>query len=283
MTNDQRANPAPELPSWAAGANIADASSARMYDYYLGGYHNFPADQEAAQRVIAATPTIPALARVNRAMLRRVVAYLVGEVGIRQFLDIGSGIPTERNVHQVAQETAVGTRTAYVDADTVAVMHGREILRDNDGAIALRGDLREPHAILDNPQLRKLLNLDEPVAVLLFAVLPFLPGDEAYEAVAAIRDVLAPGSYIAITHVVPDGFEGSGVQTSLQVYRQRTTTPAGLRTRDEILRFFDGFHLVDPGLVWVTEWRPASDDPRDFSDDPASSSMLAGVGRLASN
>jgi hypothetical protein len=254
------------------------ATAARMYDYYLGGIHNFPADREAAERVMETFPTFPLIARANRAFLGRAVRYLV-DAGIRQFLDIGSGIPTEGNVHEIAQQNAPDARVVYVDTDPVAVAESLELLERNELATALRGDLRNPRAILNHPRLAKLLDFDQPVGLLLAAVLHFLADDaEAYDCVAQLVDALPKGSYLVISAAAAESFAPTGTQTQavIDVYRQRTTTSAASRTRDEIMRFFGDLELVEPGLVWLHQW-PDPGAPSEFDDDPARSGEWAGV------
>lgn len=255
------------------------ATAARMYDYYLGGIHNFPADREAAERVMEQFPAFPVIARANRAFLGRAVRYLI-DAGVRQFLDVGSGIPTEGNVHEIAQRAAPGARVVYVDTDPVAVAESLELLEHNESAIAIRGDLRNPGAILDHPQLAKLLDFDEPIGLLLAAVLHFMSDDdEAYDCVGQLVDALPKGSYLVISAAAAESFAPAGKQTQavIDVYRQRTTTSAASRTHDEIERFFDGLELVEPGLVWLHQW-PDPSVPSEFDDDPARSGEWAGVG-----
>ncbi|HEY7223995.1 MAG TPA: SAM-dependent methyltransferase [Micromonosporaceae bacterium] len=257
------------------------ATAARIYDYHLGGIHNFPADREVAEKMVKMFPQVPAITRAGRAYLRRVVAYLVAQ-GIRQFLDIGSGIPTQGNVHEVAQALAPDSRVVYLDIDPVAVSESIDILDGNPTATALWGDLRDPQAILDNPQVRELIDFSQPLGLLLVAVLHFVPDDEqADDVVARLTSALAPGSYVAITHVTLDDQdldEGHVAQTK-DLYQQRTATPLGLRTREQVAGFFQGLELVEPGLTWAPAWRPDPDEPGEFADNPAASVILAGVAR----
>ncbi|WP_442935108.1 SAM-dependent methyltransferase [Micromonospora sp. CPCC 206061] len=260
------------------------ASAARMYDFYLGGDQNFAVDRRAAGEAIAGMPLIPAIAQANRAFLGRAVRFLAGEQGVRQFLDIGSGIPTMGNVHEVAQQTASDARVLYVDIDDVAVMHSRQLLAGNDLADAIQGDLRDPdhllHQIETDPHLSAIIDLDQPVALLLAAVLHFLPDDdEAYAAVEGLRARLAPGSWLVISHGAREGFADGEAAAVQRVYAESTPTPGGLRTREGIEKFFDGFHLVEPGLVWTPHWRGGRIDDS-FGRDASRCGMLAGVGRL---
>jgi hypothetical protein len=262
------------------------ATAARIYDYVLGGVHNFPADRAAAKMAIEQFPLIPARARDNRALLRRMVRYLAG-AGVRQFLDIGSGMPTVGNVHEIAQGIAPQSRVVYVDIDPVAVAESLEILAGNPDAMAIQADLRAPQAILEHPQVRKLLDFEQPIALLLFAVLHFLPDDtEAGDVLAQLRAVLPPGSYLAVSHTASEGFElgstsSDSVSVGKEIYRRQTATPITLRSREQVAQFFAGCsEVVDPGLVWTPQWRPDPDDPSEFADDPPRSGTWAGLGRI---
>jgi O-methyltransferase involved in polyketide biosynthesis len=250
------------------------ATAARIYDYFLGGTHNFPADRQAAQALVAAAPMIPKIARANRAFLRRAVGHMV-DGGVRQFLDIGSGIPTAGNVHEVAPQT----RVVYVDIDPVAVAESLDILEGNERATALRADLRDPQSILDNDEVRRLIDFSEPVGLLMVAMLHFLDDDQAYPAVSRLVASLAAGSFLGISHGSPnEAIEEAGdLEAAQSVMRGRTATPVNPRTRAGIERFFTGMRIVEPGLVWVPQWRPAADDPTDFADSPTLCAVLAGV------
>jgi S-adenosyl methyltransferase len=265
-------------PGWVPpGIDTTKASAARVYDYWLGGDHNFQADRDLARTIIALDPNFRAVARANRAFLGRVVRFLAGQAGIRQFLDIGSGIPTENNVHQVAQDTAAGSRVVYVDNDDVAVAHSRLLLADNPDAAIIQGDLREPAKILADPETQLLLDFTQPVSVILSAVLHFIPDSElAADIVATLRDALAPGSYLVICHACRD--EQPGLATSFEaVYNSRVSAQLAMRSRAEIARLCDGFTLLEPGLVWIPQWRP--DSPGDVPEDPSRYWGLVGVGR----
>lgn len=265
------------------GGDPKPATAARIYDYFLGGVHHFPADREAAKAILAAFPVIQPAAVANRAFLGRAVRYLV-EAGVRQFLDVGSGLPTVGSVHEIAQEHAPDTRVVYIDIDPVAVAESRQILNGNQNAIAIRVDARNPQAILDHRQVRSFLDFNAPIAVLLLAVMHFITDDdEAYGMVAGLRAALAPGSYLVMTHGVMEEdrpLDPDNLRATEDVYKRQTTAELRLRTREKFERFFDGTELVPPGLVWVPLWRPAPGDPADFADDPRRSGMLAGVGQL---
>jgi hypothetical protein len=263
-------------PGWVPpGTDTSKANTARVYDWWLGGTHNFRADQDAARALIAVEPNMRAMARANRAFLGRAVRYLATEGGIRQFLDIGSGIPTQRNVHQVAEEAAPGSRVVYADNDDVVVGHSKLMLDGNPSATVIQADLRDPATILDSPETSRLIDFSLPVGVLLVSVLHLIPdSDHPQEALAALRAALAPGSYLVIGHACPDS--RPDVAAAVQaVYNNRVAASGALRSRAQIARFFDGFTLVEPGLVWLPEWRP--DSPDDVPDDPASFWGLVGV------
>ncbi len=256
------------------------ATAARIYDYFLGGIHNFPADQEVARQVMAHFPFAPLVARANRAFLRRAVAHLA-DTGIRQFLDLGSGIPTEGNVHEIAQRRDPGARVVYVDIDPVAVGESLEILNGNRYATAIRADLREPEAVFADPAVRRLLDFDEPVAVLLASVLHFVPDDpQAYALVERIVDAVPAGSYLLISHGAVETFtrDSETMRSASEGYRRRTSTPGMVRDRDQVNRFFKGLDLIEPGVVWVHEWHSEPADRAEFVDDPSRSGEWGGVG-----
>jgi hypothetical protein len=262
------------------GMDQKPATAARIYDYHLGGTHNFPADRAAAQAVAERFPLTPAIARTGRAFLRRAVRVLA-DSGVRQFLDIGSGIPTVGNVHEIAQGVAPESRVVYVDVDPVAVSESLEILEGNDRATAIRGDVRNPRAILGHPQVRRLLDFDRPVGVLLCAVLHFVPDDaEARGSVSQLLAAVPSGSYLVVSHAgtdVPGADEG--VEAIQDVYKRQTATPFTMRSRAAVTGFFEGLELIEPGVVWSPQWRPGPDDPADFLDRPELSVGLCGVGR----
>jgi len=270
-----------EEASWVPpGIDTTKASIARVYDWWLGGEHNFRVDQDAARAIIAVEPKTRSIARAYRAFLIRAVRHLAGEAGIRQFLDIGSGIPTAQNVHQVAQETAPGSRVVYVDNDDVAVAHSRLLLEGNQDAAVILADLRDPRRILDHPETRRLIDFTQPVALLLAAVLHFVPdSDDPGRILATLREPLAPGSYLAISHACRDSI-ASTASAREAAYNSRVSARSTFRTREQISRLFDGFTLIDPGLVWLPEWRP--DSPGDVPEDPSALWGVAGVGKRAS-
>ncbi|MGW1028773.1 SAM-dependent methyltransferase [Streptomyces sp. NPDC002577] len=269
-----------ERPAWAPqGIDIAVPSVSRIYDYYLGGSHNFEVDREAARKAMEFMPGLPKIMQANRAFMRRAVRYAV-EQGITQFLDIGSGIPTFGNVHEVAQAASPGARVVYVDHDPVAVAHSRAVLEGTENADIVAADLRKPRDILGSPEVARLLDLDRPVALLLVAVLHFLEdADKPYEAVAELRDALAPGSLLVTTHASYEGIPLPPEQAggTVGVYKD-IRNPLVMRSRDEIARFYEGFEMVEPGLVAMPLWRP---DTVPEDEDPYAFSGFAGVGRIA--
>ena len=265
-------------PGWVPpGIDTGKANIARVYDYWLGGSNNFRADQDAARTMIAIEPNIRAIARANRAFLCRAVRFLATEAGIRQFIDIGSGIPTGRNVHEVAQEAAPGSRVVYADIDEVAVAHSRLLLEDHADTAVIQADVREPDSILTAPETQLLIDLSQPVGLLLVSVLHFLDGsDDPWRVMAHLRDALAPGSYLVLSHGTGEAKPDVAAAANT-VYLSRVSARGDHRSRAEILRFFEGFELVDPGLVYLTQWRP--DDPAEETADASRYWLLAGVGR----
>ena len=251
------------------------ATAARMYDYYLGGMHNFPADREAADAVIARFPFIPEAARANRAFVVNAVRHL-SESGIRQFLDIGSGIPTVDNVHSIARRIHPETRVAYVDLDPVAVAESLDILDGDDLAVAVRGDVQQPQAIVDHPDVRRLLDFDQPIGVLLAAVLHFVPEHRVADAaVTTLIGSVVPGSQFVVSHTATESF--TLFTATEDVYERRTSTPGTIRTRAEVERLFTGLELLEPGVVWAQEWRPGAGAGR--VESPRAGGIWAGVGR----
>ena len=264
-------------PSWAPDEIPLDRPNvARMYDYYLGGHHNFAVDRQAAEAAMAIYPDLPLVMQANRAFLRRAVRWLAAH-GVDQFLDIGSGVPTAGNVHQVAQQANPAARVAYVDNDPVAVAHAQALLRDDSQTITIRGDARYPVQIVGDSQLQGLLDWTKPVAILLLMVLHFIPDDgEAYQAVQELRERMAPGSYLIVSHASADDVPPEVRERMMGLYT-RTSSPIVSRSRDEIAGFFEGLRLVDPGLVYLPSWRPeGSEEP--LATEPPRSVTLAGIG-----
>ncbi len=266
-----------ERPSWAPDdIDLERPSGARVYDYFLGGAHNFAADRALAEAIASMSPDIGDTMRANRAFLRRAVRFLA-DAGVTQFLDIGSGIPTVGNVHEVAHAIDPAARVVYVDVDPVAVSHSRAMLADEPTTTVIEADARDTEAILTHPETRRLLDFDEPIAVLLLGVLHFVPDeDDPAGVVARLREALPTGSYTALVNVThenqpPEVIEG-------QKLSSRTSTPIFLRSREELLAQFDGFTLLEPGLVPLPLWRP--DPDAEAVAHPERFGALAGVGRL---
>ncbi|GII91249.1 SAM-dependent methyltransferase [Sinosporangium siamense] len=241
------------------GVNTRIPNVARMYDYYLGGKDNFAADREAAEKVLALVPEIRFSTRENRAFLGRAVRFMA-DAGIHQFLDIGAGLPTLQNVHQVARAATSDSKVVYVDNDPVVGVHGRAILARDENVSMIEGDLRRPREILDNPKVRELIDFDRPVGIMLLAILHFIADeDDPAGIIATLREAMAPGSYLVLSHVAIDARPAAapGVR---QVY-SKASTPFITRTEAEIARFFEGFELEPPGMVNLPEWRPDGGHP----------------------
>ncbi|WP_369795862.1 SAM-dependent methyltransferase [Actinoplanes sp. N902-109] len=243
------------------------AHPARRYDYWLGGKDNFAADRESGDAIERAFPGVRAAAVANRGVLRRAVRHLAAEQGVRQFLDIGTGLPTANNTHEVAQAVAPECRIVYVDNDPLVLSHARALLSSRpEGATAyLHADLRDPADILGRPEVRDTLDLSRPVALMLVAVLHFIPGRGA--AAPIVRDLLAalaPGSFLVVTHATADFMAPAAAAETLAVVEQGKSD-FWLRGRAEIAELFAGLDLVEPGIVPNTEWRPdAGTEPLDL-------------------
>ena len=266
-----------DRPAWATeDIDLDRPSIARVYDFFLGGSHNFAVDRAMAEQLLTLAPDVAEIMRANRAFLRRAVRFMVNE-GITQFLDIGSGIPTVGNVHEVAQTASPGARVVYVDKDPVAVAHSTTLLADNPDADIVDADIRRPDDVLSSPKLRKLIDFEEPVAVLMVAILHFVtPEENPAGIVAAFRDALPEGSWLALTHATNEDRPDTAAAVS-KLYSARATSPVTARSHDEIHDLFTGFDLVKPGLVHVPLWRP---DPGDrIPDKPSEYWVYAGVGR----
>jgi len=251
------------------------ANQARIYDYLLGGKDNYEADRAAVDAVLKIAPEMGFAARENRAFLGRVVRYLAVEAGIRQFLDIGTGIPTAGNTHQVAQDVAPDARVVYVDYDPVVLAHARALLRsDPAGATQyIDADLRDSATILG--QAGQLLDFTKPVAVTMLMVLHVIPdADDPYAAVTRVMDALPPGSYLAVSHLGADLLDTEKKQGFEDVVRRQAQQQYIGRTRDEMERFFAGMDLIEPGLVRVEDWRP---DPDAYAK--CRSTLWCGLGR----
>jgi hypothetical protein len=243
-------------PSWVpASVDVDRPNVARMYDYFLGGFHNFAADRDLAEQTLATFPQARLTAQANRAFLGRAVSHLVDQ-GVDQFLDVGSGVPTVGNVHEIAQAAAPHSRVVYVDIEPVAVTHSQQMLAENPNATAILADLREPEEILGHPEVAALLDLSRPVALLMVAVLHFVPEDDVPSAVIGrLRRALGAGSWLVMSHGTND-FTPPELTARVGALYQRTNSRAVGRTRQQVTQLFDGYSLVEPGIVLVEQWQP---------------------------
>jgi hypothetical protein len=268
-----------DRPTWAPpGVDIDRPSVARIYDYNLGGSHNFAVDRAAAEQMALAMPMLPAANRANRSFLRRAVRTLTA-AGIRQFLDLGSGIPTVGNVHEIARQAVPDARVVYVDVDPVAAAHGRALLADDPLAGAVLADLRNVHRVLADPLVTGLLDFSRPIGVLMVAALHFVPdADDPVGIVHRYGSATVPGSYLVISHPTDEGDARVDV-TELVKVSARNSVNATLRGRADVARMFEGYRLLDPGIVYTPEWRPEGDvEASEFGADPSLSATLAAVG-----
>ncbi|MDM4719328.1 SAM-dependent methyltransferase [Micromonospora sp. WMMA1363] len=250
---------------------------ARVYDYVLGGKDNFAADRVLAEQGLRINPQIRTTARENRAFMTRVVRHLAAEVGIRQFLDIGTGLPTAPNVHQVAQASAPDARVVYVDNDPIVLSHARALLASSPEGRTdyIDADVRDVGRILSSPRLRSTLDLDQPVALLLIALLHLIPDDDRPDRILAeLLEALPSGSYLALTHLTAD-FSPDKMNRSAALLRQNGVD-MNLRPYAQVDGFFAGLEPVEPGVVAAPRWRPDSDDPTAADAD---ASIYAGLGR----
>jgi hypothetical protein len=271
--------PVAETQNWVPlGIDTAVPSMARVYDYILGGAHNFAADRQVGSQIEKLVPGLPSVARLNRRFLGRAVNFLMDQ-GVRQFLDIGSGIPTVANVHEVAQERDPNARIVYVDKDPVAVAHSQLMLADNENAAIVQADMRDPEAVLASAGVKRLLRLEEPVGLLMLLMLHWVPDEDGpQKLVATYRDALPAGSFLVMTHVAKDQIDESVDEAAAVVNRSKSADQMHMRTHAQVRALFDGFELVEPGLVGCGEWRP--DGPGDIADEVSMNMFLyAGVGR----
>ena len=235
---------------------------ARVYDYLLGGKDNYAPDRELGDRIAVALPQVHLGVQQQRAVLRRVVDHLVREAGLRQLIDIGSGLPTAENVHQVAQRTAPDTHVVYVDNDPAVLAHARALLADNRQTVVTDGDLRHPAALLADPALRAHIDFDQPVGLLLCGILHYILDDEdPYRLVRALVDELPSGSYLFVHHLITAGPEVDADTAQAEAMLRQGVGRGQFRTRAEVAAFLDGLDLVAPGVVTVPEWHPDADTP----------------------
>ncbi len=246
-------------PNGAARIDVTRPHPARRYNYWLGGKDNFQADREAAEAIAAVFPHIRTAARENRAFMRRAVSFLTAEAGVRQFLDIGTGLPTADNVHDVAQTIAPESRIVYVDNDPLVLTHARALLTSSEqGATAyIDADVRNPEQILSDPAVRDTLDWSQPVALLLVALLHFVEdGDDPYAIVKRLVGALPAGSYLVLSHATFDPLDPETI-AAMNAVNEGITPKFCPRNLDEVTRFFDGLELLEPGIVSVSDWRPA--------------------------
>src|SRR6266702_960471 len=267
-------------PEWAPGMlDLETPSAARMYDYYLGGSHNFAADRELAERALKAWPETRYMCRANRAFLRRAVTFLA-EQGVDQFLDLGSGIPASGNVHEIAEAVLPEAHTVYVDCDAVAYAHGRALLAGNPRASYVQADLRDPEAVLSSPEVTRMLDLSRPVAVLMLMTLHFVPDDDDPAGIVAeYREAVAPGSYFVFSHGTNE-YRPADTGGITKVYTQASHGIVP-RNHAQIRDLATGWELQEPGLTDVIRWRP---EPAELEDDPLGGDVtryctFAAVGR----
>jgi hypothetical protein len=261
----------------AAEIDTSKPHPARMYNAYLGGNDNYPADRAAVRQILRNFPEVRGIALANRAFMQRAVRFLAAEAGIRQFIDIGTGIPSAGNVHEVAGRAAPDARVVYVDNDPIVHVHANALLTGSGTTGIVLADLRDPAAIVAHPQLRELIDFSRPVALLLVAILHFIRDEEDPAGiVATLRDALPDGSYLALSHGTLDFHPPGGEDLAASGY-QNATAPLVLRARERVLPFFDGFELLEPGLVQAPLWRPEGRRPR--PRDLEKLGIYAGVGR----
>jgi hypothetical protein len=247
---------------------------ARIYDYLLGGKDNFASDRQAAMELMSAVPNIVMVCRHNRQFLKRAVRFLAGQKGIRQFIDIGTGLPAQGNVHEIARDIDPDTRVLYVDNDAVVVSHAQALLADAPTVVAINRDLRSPRGIIGHPACQELIDLDKPVAILLIAILHFIPDDaDPCGIVGELKAAMPSGSYLVISHATGDEVPAEVTDQARELY-SRANAPAAPRTREGIMRFFDGLKMTGPGLVDVSAWPTSARNP-----DLERTIFLAGAGR----
>jgi len=252
---------------------------ARIYDYLLGGKDNYLADREAAVELVRLVPGVLAACHNNRRFLQRAVRFLAGEAGVWQFIDIGTGLPTQGNVHEVAQSVTPDARVLYVDYDPVVVSHAQALLATNPTVVAINRDLRQPGQIIAHPALQALMDLDQPVAILLVAILHFIADDDdPYGIVNQLKTAMPPGSYLVLSHVTDEDVPPEVTRGVRQIY-DRANAQATPRTRADIERFFDGLEIISPGLGDVGAWRGLSETGREPLSDSRPTLFFGGMGR----
>jgi hypothetical protein len=256
--------------------DLSRPSIARGYDYLLGGKDNYPVDREAAEALLAIAPNSRDLAISNRRFLQRAVRYVAEHEGIEQYLDHGSGLPTQENVHQIAQRIVPGARVVYVDNDPIVLAHGRALLAENDQTVVITANMQDVDGILATPDARRLIDLSKPVAVLFISVLHCIPDtDDPGGVVRRIMDRVPPGSCLVLSHLVSDDPEARENITDFMLTASQGNW-GRVRTKEEVASWFDGLELVSPGLVEISRWRP---DPGDSAPDTMEWIEFGGVAR----
>ncbi|MBX6383594.1 MAG: SAM-dependent methyltransferase [Microbispora sp.] len=242
--------------------NTKVAHPARIYDYLLGGKDNFAADREAAEQLVKISPGVREGVRAHRAFLRRAVRHLAAEAGMTQFLDLGTGIPTQGNTHEIAQQVNPEARVAYVDNDPIVLVHGRALLTGTGATSVIEADIREPETILTHPEVLAVIDFSRPVAVILAGVLHFITDQEdPYGVVERFKAAVPSGSHLLLSHITLDFAPQVGEELSKPY--DNSTSPMVPRSHDEVSKFFEGWQLVDPGIVEVVQWRPDPAEPQE--------------------
>jgi SAM-dependent methyltransferase len=260
----------------AAGIDISTPSFARVYDYFLGGKDNFAADREVADMVLQLVPEAPVVAQGNRVAIERAVRYLAVEVGIRQFIDLGSGLPTSSNVHQFAKDSIDGARVVYVDNDPIVLAHGRALLAEDGVAAVIQADLYEPEKIFSEPILTELIDLSQPVGIILAAIIHHVPDERNPQAVVqALHQFVAPGSHFMLTHLHDSG-DDPRVEEAKKILQQGLGG-SYFRSAAEIESFMAGLTILEPGVAHVTAWRP--NGPVGKLEHPLHTQMVGVLGR----
>lgn len=266
-------------PDWAPPSiDISRPHVARMSDYYLGGDHNFAVDRAAADKILAAFPQARQISRSMRTFQQRAVRMLLDQ-GVRQFLDLGSGIPTSGHVHEIVAAQAPEAKVLYVDTDPVVLAHGRQIIAGLPRVRMLAADLCRPKELLTSPELTSFLDLDQPVALLMLAVLQYIPADHDLTMMAEYRHALAPGSYLALSALCDEVSTAGQREAARLAYREANQSLV-VRGRSEVASLFTGFALAEPGLVWVPQWRPETVEDHQHAALGPDMMMMGGVGRL---
>ncbi len=256
--------------------NPESVNIARIYDYFLGGTNNLPADRAAAEQIIRVQPDVPQMVRENRAFLGRAVRYLAGDAGVRQFLDVGAGLPTMDNVHQIAQRSAPEARVVYADNDPAVVAEARTLLTGTAGVGAIGADIRDPDGILDYPVTGEMLDLTRPVGLFFVAILHFLADeDQPHDLVRRYLGRLVPGSYLVITHARALAQTAAESQDAARSYNASTGNALKLRSIARITAFFDGLEILEPGVVNIASWPGTPDGPQARAEG-----FYGGIGRM---